>query len=83
MNAFCGQIFFFLYQLNILFSRLTESFKQYFDDFKRSFDNSLTPYFGLVICIWGKSALKETGGVYYFALFHFLCCSMIFSVKDF
>ncbi|PVD35218.1 hypothetical protein C0Q70_06499 [Pomacea canaliculata] len=41
-----------------LYERLTESFKQYFDDFKRSFDNSLTPYFGLVICIWGTIFLE-------------------------
>ena len=35
---------------------LSDSFKNLFDDFKQSFDNDITPFFGLAICIWGESA---------------------------
>ncbi|XP_076446692.1 anoctamin-7-like isoform X2 [Babylonia areolata] len=37
---------------------LVESFKDLFGDFKQSFDNDITPYFGLVICVWGTIFLE-------------------------
>ncbi|XP_076467993.1 anoctamin-7-like [Babylonia areolata] len=37
---------------------LSESFQDLFGDFKQSFDNSATPYFGLFICIWGTIFLE-------------------------
>ncbi|KAL8574715.1 hypothetical protein ACOMHN_055780 [Nucella lapillus] len=35
-----------------------DSFKDIFGDFKQSFDNDVTPYFGLVICVWGTIFLE-------------------------
>ncbi|KAK7489895.1 hypothetical protein BaRGS_00018917, partial [Batillaria attramentaria] len=41
-----------------LYERLVDSFKDLFGDFKASFDNDVTPYFGLVICVWGTVFLE-------------------------
>ncbi|KAL8594587.1 hypothetical protein ACOMHN_002142 [Nucella lapillus] len=37
---------------------LSESFQHLFGDFKQSFDNNATPYFGLFICVWGTVFLE-------------------------
>ncbi|KAK7097648.1 hypothetical protein V1264_004595 [Littorina saxatilis] len=37
---------------------IVDSFKDLFGDFKQSFDNDITPYFGLVICVWGTVFLE-------------------------
>lgn len=37
---------------------LVNSFKDLFGNFKQSFDNGITPYFGLVICVWGTIFLE-------------------------
>jgi hypothetical protein len=36
------------------FSGIVDQFKDLFGDFKQSFDNNVTPYFGLIICVWGE-----------------------------